>query len=160
MTYPIIVGQAKHQWIIPTLARLPTYLTSPSAINLVTGTGADESQWFQYANQNGGPARGFWNMEPATHDDCWRNFIRYRPDIQKALNEILGGSTPDAGLMSFRIDYAIAMCRVKYFRSPLALPAAGDAAGLSRYHKVAYNSSLGAADPVADLPYYQAAIAA
>lgn len=156
----IDIAQLKHLVVMPTLMGLQLY--SPSAVNLLTGTALAESR-ATYLHQNGGgPALGLWQMEPATHDDCWVNFLDFFPDagFTLAVEAMLTQDIPSVQQMVSNLRYACAMARIKYYRAPAPLPAADDAAGLSAYHKTVFNTALGAADAAANIPLFQQAIAA
>lgn len=151
------LSHVKRLWVRPALAELG--LDADAAVNLVTGTALAESGcvWLE---QIRGPALGLWQMEPATHDDCWANFLLYPrfSRLATALHGLTGGNAPSPGLLVTHPLYAAAMCRIKYYRAPDPLPVAGDAAGLSAYHKRIYNSPLGAADAAANVRLFQQAI--
>ena len=53
-----------------------------------SGTAAVESRMGTYLRQIGGPALGIWQVEPATHLDCWDNWLDYRPVKQLARQEL------------------------------------------------------------------------
>lgn len=133
-------------------------LGGDKSVNLLTGTCVVESglAWLQQLN---GPALGIAQMEPATHNDCWANYLRYQPDIA---NRILAtcclSGLPDAGIMVWNLRYAVLMARVKYLRAPESLPSATDAVALSAYHKRYYNTALGQANASANTPLFQQAI--
>ena len=131
----------------------------PAAINLVTGTAVAESDAVYIEQVGGGPARGLWEMEQATHDDIWANFLAYQPDLAAVVSGLLTHQDRFEQLVT-NTAYACAMCRIDYLRAPEPLPAADDAAGLSAYHKQHYNSSLGKANAAANVPKFQLAIAA
>ncbi|MFC0512188.1 hypothetical protein [Asaia spathodeae] len=159
----IDTAQLKQFVVIPTLQQMGAGMASMAAINLVVGTALAESNAAflrQVTNSGFGPARGLWQMEPFTHDDCWSNWLRYPPQSKAAtaIRAMIGNLPAEADLMIVHLAYACAMCRVKYFRAPTALPRFDDAAGLSRYHKQFYNSALGAADPVANVARFREAI--
>ncbi len=59
----------------PVLAALGTW--SLESEMLLMGTAAHESLLI-YTHQIGGPALGYFQMEPATHDDCWTNYLDNR----------------------------------------------------------------------------------
>ncbi|MFT9385511.1 hypothetical protein [Acetobacter sp.] len=149
------VRQFKALAVRPTLDRIG--LGGDAAINLLVGTALVESGLVWLA-QVRGPAMGLFQMEPATHDDCWETFLPGQPMIAAALRLLAGQNTPDAGQMVTNLAYACAMARVKYLRAAPPLPAATDAAGLSAYHKRVYNTARGAADPVRNTPIFQQAI--
>jgi hypothetical protein len=157
------LSQFKHDIVAPTLQALATALAalnSPWAINQCAGTGLVESG-LQYVEQlDNGPALGVCQMEPATHDDCWTNFLAYNPALAAVIEKIAGVQKPQAQIMVYNMEYAVAMARIKYWRSPLAAPAATDAVGCANYHKTVYNSSLGAADVAVNTPLFAQAIAA
>ncbi|WP_336717574.1 hypothetical protein [Asaia bogorensis] len=159
----IDTSQLKQFVVIPTLQQMGSGFASMAAINLVVGTALAESNAAylrQVTNTGFGPARGLWQMEPFTHDDCWSNWLRF-PAQSKAATSIramIGNVPAVADLMIVHLAYACAMCRVKYFRAPAALPRFDDAEGLSQYHKQFYNSALGAADPVANVAHFREAI--
>lgn len=131
-----------------------------TAVNLLTGTALAESG-LCYLKQIQGPAFGLFQMEPATHDDCWANWLRYQPDLAQRILLLCGlTGSPDAGAMVWNLRYACALARVKYLRAPAPLPAANDAAALSAYHKQNYNTALGAANAAHNVGLFQQAIAA
>lgn len=135
-------------------------MNSPVAINLVAGTGLVESSYVSLKQIGTGPALGLWQMEPATHADIWKNYINAQPALTRTLKTLM---TPGNSLaqLTGNLLYAAAMCRIKYFRAPQALPAENDAAGMALYWKAIYNSDLGAGvvDP-AHVAMFQQAIAA
>jgi hypothetical protein len=139
---------------------MPAIPYSLAAENLLIGTALHESEQFTYLAQIGGPALGFWQMEPATFDDCWQNFITSRPVLQTALLAIAGGNQPQAAALITNLALSCAMARVKYARSPLPLPAADDAQGMAEIYKSVYNSAAGAASVAQVLPSFQTAIQA
>ena len=125
--------------IRPTLQRLS--LWSDAAEELVLGTAIQESG-LQYLQQlDGGPALGLWQMERATHDDIWQNFLHYRTKL--GLNILGPYSKPGHSRLAWDLSYACAMCRAHYLRFPGALPPAGDIDGQAAYWKKFYNTPLG-----------------
>lgn len=153
---PPNLSQIKHTIIRPVLDAI--HLGGAAAVNLVTGTGLVESG-FIHDRQIGGPALGWFQMEPATHDDIWLNFLRYRPNLA---NRILAASgltgLPGAERLVENRAYSVCMCRAQYLRTPERLPSATDAAALSAYHKRYYNTALGKADASANTPLFQRVI--
>lgn len=148
----------KHLTILPALEAIN--LGGGSAVNLVTGTGLVESG-FMHDRQINGPALGWFQMEPRTHDDIWQNFLRYRSDLA---NRILAASgltgLPEAEKLVQNKAYSACMCRVQYLRTSEPLPSATDAAALSAYHKQHYNTVLGQANAAANTSLFQQAIKA
>ena len=166
MSSIVTLSYAKHEIVTPALTKIG--LASSCAINLVSGTGDVESGYIYTRQLQGGPALGFWQMEPETHDDCWINFLRYRSGLKASLLEFdsvsiwmkenPGSLFPSSRLLESCPLYAAAMCRVKYFRSPKPLPSATCALALSLFHKDVYNTSLGKADPYRNVSLFQEAI--
>lgn len=120
---------------------------SPAAEELVLGTALQESR-LQYIKQLGnGPALGFFQMEPATHEDIWKNYLAYHDDMAEKAKSLAAPTTaahPSPNEMIGNLWYAAAMCRIHYRRVPDALPAAGDVPGMAAYWKEFYNTYLGA----------------
>jgi hypothetical protein len=130
--------------IRPVLQHLGLY--SLAAEDLLVGTAMQESRLGRYLRQHPtGPARGIYQMEPLTHDDLWRNFIRHRFGLMDRVsafrldNEVLS----DRDELHGNLYYATAMARVHYLRAPERLPEHQDIAGYARYWKKWYNTPLG-----------------
>ncbi|QEH97266.1 hypothetical protein [Gluconobacter thailandicus] len=154
------ITQVKRLYVTPALQAVG--LSELARINCVTGVGCVESGYKYLVQLNNGPARGFWQMEIATHDDIWKNSLPApsRSRIATGLRQLLHGQTPNADLMVTFPLYGAAMCAVKLLLAPAPFPAADDAAGMSQYHKRWYNSPLGAANALGNIPDFKAAIAA
>lgn len=136
----------KEYIIKPSLEGIGLY--SEAAENLLLGTAAVESRMGYYLKQvGGGPALGVFQMEPATHDDLWSNYLAYSKKKPRLLgiwiHEKKYTSIPSAADMVYDLQYATIMARLQYFRQPEALPDASDVEGLARYWKIFYNSSAG-----------------
>ena len=148
-------------WVWPALAALPPALNTLSRMQGVLGIGNKESGYRYLVQTNPAEtAKGFWQMETATHDDMWRNFIRYRPDLQSALLRILNGAKPDAARLVDMPVYAAAMCAVHTYRSKDALPAANDPVAWAGFWKRNYNTKSGAGIAEAAVPYFREAMEA
>lgn len=132
----------------PVLQRLN--LWSQVAENLLVGTALQESL-LKYTRQIGGPALGYFQMEPATHKDCWINFLKYRSVLAQKVRSFTPESLveiPDPEIMVDNPYYACAMARVKYFRVPDNLPKdPNDIMAIAAYWKQWYNSPLGKGKP-------------
>ena len=123
---------------------------------LVLGTALQESRNVYLAQLNHGPAVGLWQMEPATHNDHWKNFLDYNHSLATKVRQLaLPYFYDDALEMAGNLYYAAAMCAVHYLRRasirveagdwPMyPLPAAGDLPGQARYWKRWYNTPAGA----------------
>lgn len=135
-----------NQYVIqPVLTAFGAPFNSVSASILLLGTAIHESNAGEYlAQTGGGPALGAWQMEPFTHDDCWQNFLAYRPALAASVRQFQV-SGAGAGQMAWNLGYSCAMARVKYIRAQPPLPAASDVQGMAAYYKQYYNSERGAA---------------
>ena len=119
-------------------------LWSEAAENLLLGTAAQESAMGEYLVQLGnGPARGIFQMEPATLHDIQQNFLSYRPELKAKAERHKAPALSDASNLNCNLAYATLMCRIHYYRVSESLPDANDIAGLARYWKRYYNTVLG-----------------
>lgn len=116
-------------------------LWSVEAEQLLLGTACKESECGRWLKQLGnGPAVGIYQMEPATHDDIWRNYLPGRA-IKYKISDFAFNAGLDADEMLGNLFYATAMCRVHYLRVPEAIPI-----GLRKqaeYWKKYYNTETG-----------------
>lgn len=134
-------------WVIsPVLGKLR--MDSPAAIELVLGTCYQESRLKHIHQLGSGPAIGIAQMEPATHIDIWDNFLKYKPEISRLLQGFMLEQSQLPLAQQFEqmhgnMYYAVAMCRVHYFRVNEALPPAGNVMAMARYWKLYYNTPLG-----------------
>jgi len=127
--------------IAPALSAIGAY--SDEALDMVLVTGAAESL-YQHTRQVGGPALGWWQMEPATHNDIWSHYLgpTHRQHLLDGLQEISRRPGVSADL-EVNPWYAAAMTRIHYMRFREALPPAGDRVAQGRYWKKYYNTSAG-----------------
>lgn len=144
--------------VTPTLKYLdPVIRFSEAAVELLMMTAAHESHLGEYIAQVGGPALGIYQMEPATENDIWKNFLVYRDVLPEKVDNI----EPEISVISPLIEsiaYATAMARVHYFRVPEALPEGSlqneeTIRKLAAYAKKYYNTELGKAT---EEDYYEA----
>jgi hypothetical protein len=119
-------------------------LWSQAAEDLLLGTAAQESGLRNIRQIGGGPALGLWQMEPATHDDIWTNFLDFRPMLAARVRDLLNGAAATTDQLLANPGYAAAMARLKYYRSPQPLPDQGDVSGYAHAWKAIYNTIGGA----------------
>ena len=118
-------------------------LDSEDARSLIYRTGKAESGYVTLQQYGGGPAKGFFQMEPSTCQDIWDNYVMYRPQYRDKLYSLgFDDGTLEFCLLS-NIGLQAAFCRLHYRRVPSALPAADNLEGQARYWKKYYNSDLG-----------------
>jgi hypothetical protein len=141
ITTPIF-AQLRSLVIVPVLGQLG--LDSPAARNLVLGTAAQESGGAFLAQYPTGPARGFWQIESATHQDLLDRFLPSRPDLATTLAALRASEPAADQQLATNLAYAAAICRLLYFRIPEDLPAATDLPALGAYWKRWYNTEAGA----------------
>lgn len=118
-------------------------LHSDEAVNLLLGTCAQESASGKYRRQLGdGPALGIYQMEPFTYNDCFTNFLKYKPNLLAKILKVSGlDKFPDAEEMVNNDVFAACMCRVRYLRAPGSIPKTIE--GQAAYWKQHYNTRLG-----------------
>lgn len=130
-------SQLREYVIRPVLKRLA--LHSRSAEELLMLTAAQESLLGRFLHQVNGPALGIFQMEPATHDDIWGNYLDYRQGLADSVRDYGWAANHMVG----NLNYACAMARIHYLRVPYALPQADDVQGMAEYWKRHYNTPQG-----------------
>lgn len=114
-------------------------------VELLMLTAAAESHLGYYIKQIKGPALGIFQMEPATHDDIWDNYLDYNKNLAHTImfqHNVLTNARP----LKWNLAYAIIMARVHYLRDSKPIPPVNDVDGLAKYWKRVYNTHLGAGD--------------
>jgi hypothetical protein len=130
-------------------------LWSQDAENLVMGTAAQESRLTYIKQLGNGPALGFFQMEPATHDDIWRHYLHYNKGWTENMLDLAltrKDGIPRADEMVWNLRYAVAMCRIHYRRKPGAIPRTVE--GMADYWKQYYNTPLGKGTAVEFIKHY------
>jgi len=59
-----------------------------AAEQLVLGTAIQESLLIHRQQLGNGPALGLFQMEPATHNDCWQSYLNFRRDLADKVKRI------------------------------------------------------------------------
>ena len=116
---------------------------SKAAENLLLGTAIQESGLRHLRQLSDGPARGFFQIEPATHDDV-HDWLRHHEEL---LSKVTGYIAPKPSLIDqlvTNLAYATAIARLIYWRHLEPLPDANDIEGLAQYWKKYWNTSAGA----------------
>ncbi len=127
--------------IRPALEAIDLY--SEAAEELLLGTAIQESRLTYLKQIGGGPALGLFQMEPATHDDLYVNFLAYKQELSAKVGQLIVTPIP-AAEMIWNLYYAAAMCRIHYYRVKEALPEVGDISRQAAYWKAHYNTIKGA----------------
>lgn len=117
---------------------------SQDAECLVLLTGFAESNMRVRRQFGGGPALSFFQIEPATHDDIWDNFLRYREDLATKIRGLIDmRSDSKTHHLEYNDKYAAAVCRVHYMRVKERIPDYNDLEGIAKYWKKYYNTEAG-----------------
>jgi len=127
--------------IRPALEAIDLY--SEAAAELLLGTAIQESRLTYLKQIGGGPALGVFQMEPATHDDLYTNFLAYKQKLSAKVGQLIVTPIP-AAEMIWNLYYAAAMARIQYYRDSAPLPEAGDISRQASYWKRVYNTTAGA----------------
>lgn len=114
---------------------------SIEAERLLMGTWAHESAGGRYIAQVGGPALGAFQMEPDTLKDLYINFLAYKPDLHRHMDEHSGSSGINPKDLYLKPLYAAMACRLHYWRVSDPIPT--DWEGIANYWKTYYNTYQG-----------------
>jgi hypothetical protein len=119
----------------------PCSLWSQEAEDLLMGTAAQESRLGKYIAQINGPAKGIFQMEPATETDLWKYIVR--KDLINLVGMVSGAFGPNPMHLEGNLIYQIIIARIYYRRVKEAIPE-----GLvlqAKYYKRYWNTELGKA---------------
>lgn len=135
-------------------ALAPEIPYSEAGRRLLIGTAAHESGGFKFIDQvtaSGlagdvdGPAYGIFQIEAATHDDLWKNFLQYRGAISLKVKQFRAPAPDPVKQLRSNLCYSVAIARAQFYRATPPLPAADDLDGLAAYYKKWWNTLHGAA---------------
>ena len=124
-----------------TLKYLDMY--SEDAADLIFKTGMAETGYKAIKQYGGGPALGFWQVEPATINDTMENYVKYRSKLEKLLISLGYDDTHSEMRVMSNIALQVAFCRLKYRRDKHALPKWDNLEDQAKYWKRVYNTELG-----------------
>ncbi len=125
-------------------------LWSQAAENLLVGTALVESKLYHLKQVGMTPPKGglgVYQIEAATHDDCWEHYLKFNPDLHSRILSIRAPVPSPQRQLVTNLGYATAMARIVYFRKRPALPAPDDIEALAKYWKKHYNTHLGKGTP-------------
>ncbi len=129
------------EWV---LKETGTY--KPEAVKLLLGTAAQESAFCHYARQlGGGPALGFFQMEPFTFTDIIFNYLKFNPRLSNRIIDLANVKRFRSDDLEFNLVIQVAFARVHYLRVPEKLPDTIE--GMAKYWKQYYNTPLGKGKP-------------
>lgn len=144
--------QLREQVIRPVLQDMGYH--SEAAENLLVMIAAHESKMGTYIKQIKGPARGIYQMEPATDKDIWTTYLHGRESLRVRVAKYKSGGSPEQDLTA-NLLYQTAMARAFFLRFKEPIPAANDLQGLAEYAKKYWNTNAGKATPADYLTAYQ-----
>ena len=140
--------------IASTCSKLGDKYASKEAVDLVLATGIVESR-YEYIRQMGdGPARSFWQVEPASAVDNLAHYLVHRSSLMQkcaaaSLVDVKHWQNYDERVWSDILEKNIAAgiihCRIKYWRVPKRMP--NTIEGQADYWKKYYNTEGGSGDP-------------
>lgn len=134
-------------WVHPALG-------SEAARRLLIGTAVYESG-LQALEQDRGPARSYFQIEPATAHDVERSMLKDEA-LAAAVRELQTGQPFDLmAQITANPLFACAVARLVYWRAPPPLPAADDLVALGQYYKKFYNTAQGKGTAVGWTRSYQ-----
>ena len=116
------------------------------AEDLLVGTALVESKLRFLRQIGGGPALGFYQIEPATHDDLWNNYLHNREPLNYRARGLLAPRPSELDQLVTNPAYATAIARLIYWRRPEPLPETGDVLGYAAYWKAHFNTEEGAGE--------------
>jgi len=143
------------KWVIPLIESACYALlghANKDEVSLLLGTAAAESSLKYRKQLGGGPARGIFQMEPATAKDIFDNYLRYRKKLYRRVMRIWQGKgwywrfrVPECWELgeALQVDdyFACAMARLHYLRVSDPIPeCVVEQAGYWREH---YNTFAG-----------------
>lgn len=123
-------------------------LAQPNVVKLLMMVAAHESLGGQYLQQIRGPARGIFQMEPATEWDIFSNFARFRKRMRDIYNEVTD-VPPDKVELHQRGNLVrqVVLARMHFLRVPKPIPCYHDDEALGQYAKDYWNTAAGKATP-------------
>jgi hypothetical protein len=135
------VNQLIELIIRPALKQMDAH--NSGAEQLVVGTCAKESALGFYVHQLGeGPALGIFQMEPATYDNLWNQYLVDQDRTKRLILSSCGYSVvPPADRLITDFKLAAMMCRARYLWVSHPLPNFGDINGQATYWAKYYNGN-------------------
>jgi hypothetical protein len=128
-----------------TLKTAPRDLYTTDVEELLVATAAQESHLGVWRQQINGPALGIFQMEPATWEDLFRNYIMYHADLNEWVRSYIKLPVLGARELITNDSLAIAMARLLYLRAPEPIPSGTSLWALWALYKKRWNTPEGAA---------------
>jgi len=145
--------QFRKHVVIPTLEYLADEIPySEEAVDLLMLTAGHESKGGKFLRQVGmlgdSGAFGVYQMEMATHEDIYVNFLQYKEKLESPIIALVSEELSSQQDLITNLAYATAMARVHYWRVKEALPSKQEVNyldNLGKYAKQYYNTVEGKA---------------
>lgn len=131
-------SEFRSEIIDPTLKLLDLY--SSSASNLLLGTALVESGLTYRQQIGGGPARGYFQIEPATFHDVYGRYLKRKPTLLARVNSLLTAHMPPVDQLYENDRLGCAIARIRYLYSKVPLPDVNDIEGMGAYWVAHYNA--------------------
>lgn len=123
-------------------------LSRPNVVKLLMMIAAHESLGGYYIKQIRGPARGIFQMEPATEWDLFRNYARFRDRMRDIYLEVTYVPCGKVELhQRGNLVRQVVLARMHLLRFPKPIPCYHDDEGLGQYAKDYWNTAAGKATP-------------
>lgn len=137
------IKQLRVEVVRPVLQKLD--LWNREAEDLLIGTACQESSCGYYIRQlnceeNIG-AFGIYQMELATADDIFTNFLDYKQILKEKVLSFKTKTMDNAENLKWNLAYSTAMCRIHYYRVKEQIPAG--IYGQAQFWKKYYNTEYG-----------------
>lgn len=145
----MLASHLRDDIIIPCLTYLQNgidlRLNSESAINLMLGTPAVETDMGKYLHQIKGSALGLYQIEPTTHDLVVEWLQKEYPKLytRVKLLQVSSSEISEIEELKFNLYYQTAIARCLYYSIKEPLPLADDLYALATYWKRYYNTEKG-----------------
>lgn len=144
------IDKFRYLVIEPTLLHLAKYnkkLCTKDSIDLLHGTvlleGCKDNDVYYNQQYPSRIAKSPFQVEDATMKDNIHSYLAFRPDFLELVHELMIGKDYEENLYCNPF-FACAMARIKYWRSPEAIP--DHAKGKAALYKNVYNSANGKAN--------------
>lgn len=142
----LTLADIKRNVIAPIVLDLELTGDEFARVQLMAGIGNVETG-YHTRYQVDGPALGFWQVEPRTHDDLWQNWLCARPALAEVTRSYLPtqfDDRPSADALAISDRYAACIATLVFYRSPIPLPPRGNARAQCAAWKAGYNTAAGA----------------
>jgi hypothetical protein len=145
MSNAVLILQAAIRPALLHLAEVPglAAIHTQTAEELLLGIAAAESELRHKRQAGGGLALGYFQIEPATHDDLRFNYLAHRPELRAAVDALVIPALGRDMQIAVNDPYAAAIARLILWRKREPLPQWGRVPDYAAYWKAHYNTAAG-----------------